>query len=379
MEKWRCALDDLGQGLMFGGIYSGKRVLVTGHTGFKGSWLCTWLLQLGAQVAGFSLDVPTIPAMFEVMGLLEKITHFRGDIRDLNCLRQVIEAYKPHMVFHLAAQSLVRRSFVEPVLTIETNTLGTLNLLECLRHHPARVGVIITSDKCYLNQEWTWGYRENDTLGGDDPYSASKAAAELVFQAYYRSFYQPVSRPWMSTTRAGNVIGGGDWAPNRIVPDCMRAWSAGQSVKIRQPHATRPWQHVLEPLSGYLWLGARLWLEDNRVRGQSFNFGPAAEVNQSVAELLLALSRYWAGGRWEVEEVGSQVQRESTLLKLCCDKALNLLEWRAVLSLPEAVRFTAEWYRTYYEQGNSPMYELTCRQIESYTHQAAAKELQWTA
>jgi CDP-glucose 4,6-dehydratase len=372
-------MDDLGQELSFGGIYSGKRVLVTGHTGFKGSWLCTWLLQLGAQVAGFSLDVPTIPAMFEVMGLLEKITHFRGDIRDLNCLRQVIEAYKPHMVFHLAAQSLVRRSFVEPVLTIETNTLGTLNLLECLRHHPARVGVIITSDKCYLNQEWTWGYRENDTLGGDDPYSASKAAAELVFQAYYRSFYQPVSRPWMSTTRAGNVIGGGDWAPNRIVPDCMRAWSAGQSVKIRQPHATRPWQHVLEPLSGYLWLGARLWLEDNRVRGQSFNFGPAAEVNQSVAELLLALSRYWAGGRWEVEEVGSQVQRESTLLKLCCDKALNLLEWRAVLSLPEAVRFTAEWYRIYYEQGDSPMHELTCRQIESYTHQAAAKGLQWTA
>lgn len=363
---------------MFAGIYPGKRVLVTGHTGFKGSWLCAWLLELGAQVAGFSLDVPTVPANFEVLELPEKITHFQGDIRDRNRLHQVMEAFKPDMIFHLAAQSLVRRSFAEPVLTFETNTLGTLNLLECLRHHQVRVGVIITSDKCYLNQEWTWGYRENDILGGDDPYSASKAAAELVFQAYNRSFFHSADRPWVSTTRAGNVFGGGDWASYRIVPDCMRAWSANQPVKIRQPHATRPWQHVLEPLSGYLWLGSRLWQGDARVRGQAFNFGPAAEVNQSVAELIAALSQYWRGGTWEVEEVGSQVQRESTLLKLCCDKALNLLGWQAVLSLPEAVRLTAEWYLTYYQQGSSPMYELTCRQIESYTRQAAAKGLPWT-
>jgi CDP-glucose 4,6-dehydratase len=260
---------------MFANTYENRRVLVTGHTGFKGSWLCSWLLELGAQVAGFSLNVPTVPSNFEAIRLRERLAHFEGDIRDRNALFRVVQAFKPEMIFHLAAQSLVRLSFGDPILTFETNTLGTLNVLECLRQSAQPLaGVIITSDKCYQNQEWTWGYRENDILGGDDPYSASKACAELIFRAYDRSYYQKESKLRVATTRAGNVVGGGDWAPDRIVPDCVRAWSRGQPILIRHPHATRPWQHVLEPLSGYLWLGARLWQGEEALGGNPSILAP---------------------------------------------------------------------------------------------------------
>jgi CDP-glucose 4,6-dehydratase len=365
---------------MFAKIYEGRRVLVTGHTGFKGSWLCLWLLELGAQVAGFSLNVPTVPSNFEALQLKGRLFHCDGDIRDRGALAKVIEAFKPEMIFHLAAQSLVRLSFADPILTFETNSLGTLNVLECIRQSAQpRVGVIITSDKCYHNQEWTWGYRENDVLGGDDPYSASKACAELIFRAYDRAYFRPGEGLRVATTRAGNVVGGGDWAPDRIIPDCVRAWSQGQPARIRHPQATRPWQHVLEPLSGYLWLGARMWQGEEFLGGESFNFGPAANVNQSVLELVSGLARHWPGARWEVEQQDPGVHRESTLLKLCCDKALNLLGWRSVLSLPETIRLTAEWYRTYYERADGRMFELAGRQIKEYTDRAVAAGLAWAA
>jgi CDP-glucose 4,6-dehydratase len=364
---------------MFAGIYPKKRVLVTGHTGFKGSWLSAWLLHLGAKVAGFSLGVPTHPANFEVLGLKDRLLHFEGDIRNLHAFKQALKDFQPELVFHLAAQSLVRRSYAEPAETFETNALGTMNVLEGLRQQAScRAAVIITSDKCYRNREWTWGYRENDLLGGDDPYSASKACAELISQAYFKSFFQ-APRPRVATARAGNVIGGGDWAPDRIVPDCLRAWSAGRPVKIRSPQATRPWQHVLEPLSGYLWLGARLWQEDPAVTGESFNFGPPPVVNESVAELIAALGRHWPQATWEVDQPGNQRPQESTLLKLCCDKAWHFLKWQAVLPLAEAIRFTGEWYRTYYEQGTAPMFDLTLRQIQDYQARAQAEGLAWTA
>lgn len=364
---------------MFAEVYSQRRVLVTGHTGFKGSWLCTWLLQLGAKVAGFSLGVPTQPANFQILGLEERINHFQGDIRNREALGRAMDEFAPEMVFHLAAQALVRRSYAEPAETFETNALGTMNLLQCVRQQSSvRVAVIITSDKCYRNVEWIWGYRENDTLGGDDPYSASKACAELITKAYISSYFQ-TDYPKVATTRAGNVVGGGDWAPDRIVPDCVRAWSAGKPVKIRNPQATRPWQHVLEPLSGYLWLGARLWHGDQTVIGESFNFGPPAIVNQSVRELISTMVQYWPEAIWELEHTGQTKQHESTLLKLCCDKALNFLNWRPVLPFLEVIRLTAEWYRTYYEQGSHPMYDLTCRQIKDYEAKARAKGLLWTA
>ena len=376
MEERQRSLEGLAT--MFDGVYAGRRVLVTGHTGFKGSWLCAWLLELGAQVAGYALDIPTVPSNFEAIGLRERLAHFEGDVRDLGNLGRVMEAFKPEMVFHLAAQSLVRRSFAEPVLTFETNAVGTLNVLECLRRQSqARVGVIITSDKCYRNQEWTWGYRENDLLGGTDPYSASKACAENIFTAYTRSYFDAAEGPRVATTRAGNVIGGGDWAPDRIVPDCVRAWSAGRPAPIRSPEATRPWQHVLEPLSGYLWVGARLWREDPKVKGESFNFGPGAEVNQSVRDVVATMAGHWPGAAWEAEAQAGGGPRESTLLKLCCDKALNLLGWQPTLSFSETIDLTAAWYKRFYE-GDGHLYDLTVKQLKAYSDKAAGKRQPWT-
>ena len=361
---------------MFAGAYQGKKVLVTGHTGFKGSWLCTWLLELGAEVAGYSLSIPTQPANFEVLGLKQQIQHYNGDLRHRDRLFEVMNDFYPDLVFHLGAQSLVRHSYQNPAITFETNTLGTMNLLECLRHQPSvSAAVIITSDKCYRNQEWIWGYRENDNLGGDDPYSASKACAELICHSYTTSFFNK-DRPVIATARAGNVIGGGDWAPDRLVPDCIRAWSAGQTVKVRNPQATRPWQHVLEPISGYLWLGARLFAE-NSLAGESINFGPPAVVNQSVGDLLEIITQQWPGASWELEFKKQEQQPESNLLKLCCDKALNLLQWRAILSFQDTIRMTIDWYRHYYESASEDMYLLSRQQIFKYQDLAKKEGLPW--
>jgi CDP-glucose 4,6-dehydratase len=363
---------------MFDNIYKGKRVLITGHTGFKGSWLCSWLLDLGATVAGFSVDVPTEPSHFEALALTDRIEHFQGNVRNKSSLQEVMNQFCPEIVFHLAAQSLVRKSYENPVLTFETNSLGTLNLLDCLRDQPSVIAaIIITSDKCYENVEWLWGYRENDRLGGKDPYSASKACAELIAKVYMESFFKGKG-PKIATTRAGNVIGGGDWAIDRVVPDCVRAWSKREKVEIRNPNATRPWQHVLEPLSGYLVLGQKLFQGNPELKNQSFNFGPHPKVNQSVGDLITEMAEYWPGAEWKFEQEMNSDKPESTLLKLNCDKALQLLQWNSVLDFLETVQMTGKWYQDYYSQGPSSILETTSKQIEEYTKLAVQSNLAWT-
>jgi CDP-glucose 4,6-dehydratase len=365
--------------MTFSGVYAGRKVLVTGHTGFKGSWLCQWLLFLGAKVAGYSLDIPSNPSMFEILNIRRKIYDIKGDVRDKQALMRVMKKFKPEIVFHLAAQAMVRRSYKDPTFTFETNVLGTMNVLECIRFCPSvQVGVIITSDKCYRNVEWLWGYRENDTLGGSDPYSASKACAELISYAYNCSYYADNGIPKIATTRAGNVIGGGDWAVDRIVPDCIQAWSKKRGVRIRNPKATRPWQHVLEPLSGYLWLGVRLLEKDSSLAGEAFNFGPNSANNPSVEELINSMAKYWPGVGWKDISQKTRKPRESTLLKLNCEKAFSLLGWRSVLSFQETIQMTAEWYKVYYEQQEKKsIYDLTMRQVDKYVALAKEKGLPW--
>ena len=362
----------------FGDVYRGRRVLVTGHTGFKGSWLSLWLKQLGAEVAGFSLDVLSSPANFDLLGLESRLQHYVGDIRDRAQLAHVMDEFRPEMVFHLAAQALVRRSYADPVTTFETNTLGMVNLLDCVRTRPwIQVAVLITSDKAYRNVEWCWGYRETDALGGRDPYSGSKSCADLVAQSYFHSFLRHTPTR-VAMTRAGNVIGGGDWAEDRIVPDCIRAWSKKEPVIVRSPRATRPWQHVLEPLSGYLWLGACLWQQCDGLNGEAFNFGPDAHVNQTVAELLDAVCARWPGVRWQVPEGCEQGGQEATLLKLSCDKVLFHLGWRAILQFSETVDFTVDWYRFWFE-GKREIYNLSLDQIVHYCGLAKLLGMPWVS
>lgn len=361
----------------FAGIYKGKNVLVTGHTGFKGSWLSVWLMEQGANVIGYSLDVPTQPSNFEELGLEKKLVHITGDVRDLPRLKRVFSDFSPDVVFHLAAQAITRRSYDMPQETFFTNVMGTVNILECMRtSRSVRAGVIITSDKCYQNVEWIWGYRENDRLGGHDPYSASKACAETACHSYMKSFFSAGKSPAVSTARAGNVIGGGDWAADRIVPDCARAFSSGKRLEIRSPEATRPWQHVLEPLSGYLWLGARLLRNDKNLSCESFNFGPADSSSKSVKELITLFSGIWKGGKWVVSKEAVQGKKEATLLKLNCDKASLYLNWHAVLSFEETVKMTADWYMAFYGK-KKDMYSFTVKQVRDYTALAGKRGEAW--
>ncbi|MDL2279344.1 CDP-glucose 4,6-dehydratase [Desulfovibrio sp. OttesenSCG-928-G11] len=373
---------------MFADQYAGRRVFLTGHTGFKGFWLTAWLLELGAEVAGFSIDIPTSPSGFAALGLEKRIRHMEGDVRDRASLCRALEDFAPEAVFHLAAQPLVRRSFDDAAATFESNAMGTLNMLEAVRATPSvKALVLITSDKCYRNDEWVFGYRENDHLGGNDPYSASKACAEIIAHSYCQSFFR--QGPLTATARAGNVIGGGDWAEDRIVPDCVRAWAAGKAALLRNPGSTRPWQHVLEPLSGYLWLGA-LFLGGARARdgfalhGEAFNFGPAANVRAPVAALAAGLGAYWPGfaARYAPDE--DETRTEHGLLKLCCDKALAHLGWKPALSFEDCLRLTAEWYVRYYalqgkslEMSGAAMYACTLEQIASYCAQAERGKLSW--
>lgn len=364
---------------MFANCFQNRRVLVTGHTGFKGSWLCSWLLDLGATIAGYSAEIPTHPSHFESLGLANRMLHHIGDVRDRPALANLLNTFKPEIVFHLAAQPLVRYAYSEPLLTFETNAMGTLNLLECIRHQPSvQAAVFITSDKSYRNMEWSWGYRENDFLGDKDPYSASKACAENIIYSYFHSFFSN-GGPRIGSTRAGNVIGGGDWAASRIVPDCVRAWSQGKTVQLRFPHATRPWQHVLEPLSGYLWLASQLWNRNDTVNGEAYNFGPPATVNQTVSQLIDAIAVFWPQAVWAVEAQGNTEKKEANLLKLNCDKALHQLQWQPVLEFTESVRFTAEWYRNFYAQAGTPdMWSMTQEQIKAYIKRAVQDNLAWT-
>jgi CDP-glucose 4,6-dehydratase len=364
---------------MFNNIYNGKKVLITGHTGFKGSWLTTWLLDLGAVVCGISKDIPTQPSMFEELGLEGRIQHHSADVRDLEKIRSIILDFKPDFLFHLAAQPIVSLSYASPLDTISSNVMGTANVLEVLRsvEHPCHA-VIVTSDKCYENVEWVWGYKETDHMGGRDIYSGSKGAAEVIFHAYQQSFFNdPDSKVRLATGRAGNVIGGGDWASDRIVADCMRAWSNKLKVEIRCPDATRPWQHVLEPLSGYLALGQGL-VDNQNNHGEQYNFGPRAEQNHTVKDLLSDLSQYWqfknADDAYLITD--NIPFHEAGLLKLNCDKALFNLKWEANLNYSQCIKFVSEWYYEFY-QGDKNMMEYTSIQISEYQNIAKDKKLEW--
>ena len=365
---------------MFDNIYENKKVLVTGHTGFKGSWLTTWLLNLGADVLGVSKGIPTQPSMFEVLGLADKIQHNIIDVCDLSALRTIIAVEKPDFIFHLAAQAIVSKSYAMPLETIASNVLGTANLLESLRlsNHEC-VAIIITSDKSYDNVEQIWGYKENDQMGGKDVYSGSKGAAELIIKSYYHSFFSSdKSKIRLATARAGNVIGGGDWAEDRIVVDAVVAWHLGQTVEIRSPDATRPWQHVLEPLSGYLSLGQSLY-GDKTLNGEGFNFGPRADQNRTVKELLKDLSKYW-GFEEKVEAfcVTDNIPfHEAGLLKLNCDKALARLKWQATLDYQETIKFTSQWYFQFYNH-DGDILENTMIQIKDYEKIAKFNQSLWT-
>ncbi len=415
----------------FAGIYAGKRVLITGHTGFKGSWLAEWLIALGAEVTGFALSPPTQPSLFDQLGLVSRLRHVVGDVRDLTAVCRVLDETKPDFVFHLAAQPLVRLSYDQPVETYATNIMGTVNVLEALRLYQAKLkskveafksasgnalklatstataprsiisAVMITTDKCYENKEWLHSYREEDPMGGYDPYSSSKGAAELVIAAYRRSYFSssvssassgsacgavglnsslelapPVVR--LASARAGNVIGGGDWALDRIVPDAVRALQSGQSIPVRNKIATRPWQHVLEPLGGYLWLGACLARPElARLPAQlvgGFNFGPELASNRPVGELIGEILKHWPGS-WE-DHSDPHALHEATLLNLAIDKSRHVLRWHPVWNFSVTLAETVAWYR----QAAAPkadIHALTTAQIASYTAAARAAGIVW--
>lgn len=333
---------------LFGGVYNGKHVLVTGHTGFKGSWLAFWLRAMGARVSGLALDPDTAPSHWNQLALSDVGDH-RVDLRDRAGVRAVFERVQPQIVFHLAAQPLVRRSYREPVATFDVNVMGLLNVLEAVRDFASvRVLVNATTDKVYEDRESENGFREGDCLGGHDPYSSSKACAEIVSACYRKSFFHDDGRgfaPRVATARAGNVIGGGDWAEDRLVPDLVRAATSGNALRVRNPSAVRPWQHVLEPLSGYLRLGQRLW-DDTGLAG-AWNFGPGAAGEISVQSLAAQLGAHWPTLR--IEDDAGTHPHEAAILRLNCDKAARQLAWRPVWSIDTALARTAEWYRRFHE------------------------------
>lgn len=364
----------------FGDTFRDTSVLVTGHTGFKGSWLTQWLLLQGARVTGFALEPPTTPSLYDELALSSQIAKdVRGDIREASAIRDVVRSCRPDFVFHLAAQPLVRLSYEQPLLTLETNALGTAHLLDALREvkHPCAC-VFATSDKCYENREWLHGYRETDDLGGHDPYSASKACAELIAASYRRSFFPPGRGPVsIATARAGNVVGGGDWAQDRLVPDCIRSLQAGEVIRLRNPSATRPWQHVLEPLSGYLLLagemraampgGARPDPARLERLCSAFNFGPHVESNRTTTDVLAEVIRHWPG-RWE-SAAAANAPHEAGMLHLATDKAFHLLGWAPRWDFASTIRRTVEWYKArHLDRPSDPsrVRNLTSAQIADY-------------
>ncbi|MGA3179291.1 MAG: CDP-glucose 4,6-dehydratase [Verrucomicrobiota bacterium] len=362
--------------VMFGNAFQKKTVWLSGHTGFKGSWLAHWLLELGATVRGFSLPPSTQPALFDQLELAGRLQHEIGDLRDVSAVQKSIAAAQPDFVLHLAAQPLVRLSYTQPVETYATNVMGTVHVMEALRglKKPC-AAVFITTDKCYENREWVHGYREEDRLGGHDPYSSSKAAAEIAIASFRRSFFQnhPVK---LASARAGNVIGGGDWALDRIVPDCVRALQKGVPIPVRNKTATRPWQHVLEPLSGYLWLAARLAQPEQTFRLDSaFNFGPGHDANRTVKELLDEVLRHWPG-EWE-DKSDPKAVHEANLLQLTTDKAHALLRWSPVWKFSDAVEHTIKWYRASAKGKPAAVRQLTSTQIAAYVSAARALGSPW--
>jgi CDP-glucose 4,6-dehydratase len=368
----------------FGGVFEGTVVLLTGHTGFKGSWLSVWLNELGAKVVGYSVDVPTEPSNFEASGLAQRTIDVRGDVRDLDALCDVIETHRPQVVFHLAAQTIVRLSYVEPKETFDVNVMGTVNVLEAVRRTGSvRSVVCVTSDKCYENKEWVWGYRERDRLGGHDPYSASKAMAELVVSSYRRSFFGDGTSSGhdvgIASVRAGNVIGGGDWASDRLVVDCMCALMNGEPIPVRNPYSVRPWQLVLEPLSGYLWLAGKL-LQEGTQFAEAWNFGPPEHVTVSVKDLVEKLIALGGAGGWKDLSAGqAEAPHEANLLMLSWEKAANRLGWKPVYDWHQAASETVGWFKAYQERGpGADMYDVCVEQIGRYVDHARELGVAWT-
>lgn len=366
--------------------FKNKKVLITGHTGFKGTWLTLWLLSLGAKICGISLESKNNEkSHFNELKLSEKIIDIRGDIRDLSLLKSTMDKFQPEFVFHLAAQALVIDSYNDPTNTYTTNVIGTMNVMEAIRSCPSvKVAVLITSDKCYRNDEVVYGYRETDYLCGHDPYSASKSCAEIVAHSYFDSFIGDKG-PACVTVRAGNVIGGGDWSANRIVPDCVKAWCKNESVAIRSPYATRPWQLVLEPLSGYLHLAQLLYINsycgpNNHVlRNEAYNFGPPSSVCNTVEEVVQHLQKNWENFDYKITTQNTNA-KECNLLKLCCDKALAYLGWEANLTFDETMNFTANWYKDFEQncKGDcNKVFDLSIGQIRKYTEIAKQRNRIW--
>jgi CDP-glucose 4,6-dehydratase len=366
---------------LFKGGFQNKKVFVTGHTGFQGSWLTLWLKSLGAKVTGYSLSPPTKPSLFEILQLKKDINHIQGDVKDQSFLQKCLIKHKPEIVFHLAAQPIVKLSYEKPVDTFHTNIMGTVNVLEAIRNtQSVKAGIIITSDKCYENKEWNFAYRENDALGGFDPYSASKGATEIVTSSYTRSFFNSDNKKrkvGIATVRAGNVIGGGDWAQDRIVPDCMRSAYSEKPILIRNPKSIRPWQHVLEPISGMLLLASKL-LNKPYSYNESWNFGPNLSANITVKELVIQIIKeikqkaYWK----DMSKKGENSVHEANFLRLDSTKASNLLGWRQAYSIKETISETASWYENY--ANKTEMRKFTETQIEKYIEKAKYMNAVWT-
>ena len=364
----------------FQGSFNNKKVLVTGHTGFKGSWLTQWLKMLGAEVYGISKDIPTIPSLYESLAFGMSVNDSRFDLCDLNKLSDHIRSIQPDFLFHLAAQPIVKTSYTDPIDTWRSNMMGTVNILESLRYIENKCTIVmITSDKAYKNKEWIWGYREDDELGGDDPYSASKGAAELAIRSYYQSFLKHKANLSIGIARAGNVIGGGDWAANRLIPDCIRSWVNKQCVSLRSPYSTRPWQHVLEPLSGYLTL-AKLLSTTSDLNGEAFNFGPNLEKMHTVEDVVQAMAAKWSGSKWEISSQQPSLNaikfKECNLLQLSCEKSLHYLSWKSTLDFSQTINMTMDWYIA--NADATSMAAFTRDQILCYVQQAIDSSLEWS-
>ena len=378
---------------LFDSIYKNKTVLITGHTGFKGSWLILWLLSMGAKVIGYSKNIPTKPSHYELIidnaelrrknekeeNNSQLISVF-GDIRDSKKLDEVFEKYKPDIVFHLAAQPLVRYSYEHPIETYETNVIGTLKVFEVCKKYSVKAIVNITSDKCYENKEWVWGYRESDPMGGYDPYSSSKGCAELLTSSYRNSYfnlsnYEKTHNTLLASCRAGNVIGGGDWAEDRLIPDIVKATSKGEKVTIRNPQATRPWQHVLEPLSGYLLIGQKL-LEGKKEFAESWNFGPLEEGNITVEQVIKTCKKYWKKINHQPSTINHKLNNshEANFLRLDCSKAYFKLGWKPVWNSEIIFEKSIEWYKEFYENNQI----LTLQNLIDYIDSAKAKNIKWS-
>jgi CDP-glucose 4,6-dehydratase len=358
--------------------FSGRQVLVTGHTGFKGAWLTEWLASLGADVTGYSLEPPTDPSLFDAVAVGSRMNHVVADVRDRERLAMEVQAAQPSVIFHLAARALVRRAYAEPRDTFETNVMGTVNILEAARATPSvRAVVIVTSDKVYLNPEKGDAFRETDPLGGFDPYGASKGCAELVTAAYRASFFADPTAAVVASVRAGNVIGGGDWAADRIIPDAVRALAAGEPIVVRNPEAVRPWQHVLEPLSGYLWLAA-LMLRDGHQYAGPWNFGPLDQGERPVRWVVERFLREWGSGSWTTAPTDRRAPHEARRLSLDSSKARSQLRWAPVWDGPAAVRRTASWYREFYSDPRRAR-DLLDDQLRAYQDDARAAGLPWAA